>query len=290
MMNRTLKEISAFSGITFWNTKHGENMPEPAMSKLKRYAQVSCRETRTLGHEERERLILEYSPLVKTIAGRLGMRLPQHVSQDDLVSAGIMGLLDALEKFNEDKGVAFKSYAEFRIRGAMLDELRSMDWVPRSVRRNARQLEAAFLKVENENMRPATDQEVARELGIDMASYYTLLDESRGLSLISEDELNQVVSKDANDLRIFKTPSELLPDNPSDSLDLAEIRNVIAGAIDKLPKNERTVVSLYYYEELTMKEIGEVMDYTESRISQLHTKAILRLRGSLRGYFSSLER
>lgn len=264
-------------------------MPNPATNKLKRYSQVCFKEPRAQDPEERERLILEYAPLVKTIAGRLGMRLPQHVSQDDLVSAGIMGLLDAVEKFNSDKGVAFKSYAEFRIRGAMLDELRSMDWVPRSVRRNARQLEAAFLKVENENMRPATDEEVAEELGIDMPSYYALLDETRGVSLISDDELNQVVSKEAHDFRLFKTPSELSPDNPSDTLDMAEIRDVIAEAIEKLPNTERTVVTLYYYEELTMKEIGEVMEYTESRISQLHTKAVLRLKGSLRGYFSRQE-
>lgn len=271
------------------NTDPGEDMPNQAINKLKRYSQLSCRDMRALDPEERERLILEYAPLVKTIAGRLGMRLPQHVNQDDLISAGIMGLLDAVEKFNSDRGVAFKSYAEFRIRGAMLDELRSMDWVPRSVRRNARQLEAAFAKVENENMRPATDEEVAEELGIDLASYYSLLDETRGVSLISDDELNQVVSREAHDFRLFKTPSEMSPDNPSDTLDLAEIRETIAEAIEKLPKTERIVVSLYYYEELTMKEIGEVMDYTESRISQLHTKAILRLRGSLRNYFSRLE-
>ncbi|MFO7783483.1 MAG: FliA/WhiG family RNA polymerase sigma factor [Thermodesulfobacteriota bacterium] len=264
-------------------------MSNPAMNKLKRYSQVSCQEIQALDPEERERLILEYAPLVKTIAGRLGMRLPQHVSQDDLVSAGIMGLLDAVEKFSADKGVAFKSYAEFRIRGAMLDELRAMDWVPRSVRRNARQLEAAFSKVENENMRPAKDEEVAEELGIDMASYYALLDETRGISLISDDELHQAVPKEPHDFRLFKTPAELSPGNPSDTLDLAEIKDVIAEAIQRLPKTERIVVSLYYYEELTMKEIGEVMDYTESRISQLHTKAVLRLRCSLRSYFSGRE-
>lgn len=264
-------------------------MPEPAMNKLKRYSQVSQRESRNGGSPEREALILQYAPLVKTVAGRLAMRLPQHVSQDDLISAGIMGLLDAVEKFDAEKNVAFKSYAEFRIKGAMIDELRAMDWVPRSVRRNSRQLEAAFAKVENDKMRPATDEEVARELGIDMASYYAMLEETRGISLISEDELNQVVSKEAIDLRLFKTPSDLSPDNPSETLELAEIRDIIIEAIEKLPKTERTVVSLYYYEELTMKEIGDVMDYTESRISQLHTKAVLRLRGALRGYFSRPE-
>ncbi|MCF8061410.1 MAG: FliA/WhiG family RNA polymerase sigma factor [Deltaproteobacteria bacterium] len=255
------------------------------MNKLKRYSQASPPGAPGLSPDERERLILQYAPLVKTIAGRLGMRLPQHVSQDDLVSAGIMGLLDAVDKFNEDKGVAFKSYAEFRIRGAMLDELRAMDWVPRSVRRNARRLEAAFAKVENESMRPATDEEVARELGIDMEAYYGLLEETRGISVISEDDLGRILPAGGADHSPRRAPAELVPDNPSDSLDLTEIRDVIAEAIEKLPKNERTVVSLYYYEELTMKEIGDVMDYTESRISQLHTKAVLRLRGILKGYF-----
>jgi RNA polymerase sigma factor FliA len=261
-------------------------MSNPAASKLKRYSQASPPGAPPdLSPDEREKLILQYAPLVKTIAGRLGMRLPQHVGQDDLVSAGIMGLLDAVDKFNEDKGVAFKSYAEFRIRGAMLDELRAMDWVPRSVRRNARKLEAAFAKVENETMRPAADEEVAEELGIDMEAYYGLLEETRGISVISEDELGQALPAGGSDHHPKRTPGGMIPDNPSDSLDLTEIRDVIAGAIEKLPKKERTVVSLYYYEELTMKEIGNVMEYTESRISQLHTKAVLRLRGALRGYF-----
>ena len=261
-------------------------MPNPATNKLKRYSQASPPGAPPeLSPDERERLILQYAPLVKTIAGRLGMRLPQHVSQDDLVSAGIMGLLDAVDKFNEDKGVAFKSYAEFRIRGAMLDELRAMDWVPRSVRRNARRLEAAFAKVENETMQPATDEEVARELGVDMEAYYRLLEETRGISVISEDEFGQILPAGGTDHSPKRTPAELVPDNPSDSMDMTEIRDVIAEAIANLPKKERTIVSLYYYEELTMKEIGDVMDYTESRISQLHTKAVLRLRGALRGYF-----
>jgi RNA polymerase sigma factor FliA len=263
-------------------------MPNSAMNKLKRYSQASLSESERMDPEERERLILEYAPLVKRVAGRLGMRLPRHVSQDDLISAGIMGLLDAVEKFSADKGVAFKSYAEFRIRGAMLDELRAMDWVPRSVRKASRRLEAAFSKVEGREMRPATDEEVAEEMGVDMASFYNLLNEARGVSLISDDELNQSVSRDPHDLRPFKALSELSAENPADTLDLAEIREIIAEALERLPKSERTVVSLYYYEELTMKEVGEVMGYTESRISQLHTKAMLRLRGTLSGYFGRL--
>lgn len=260
-------------------------MANPALNKLKHYSQAAPPGGGVRDPAERERLILEYAPLVKTIAGRLGMRLPQHVSQDDLVGAGIMGLLDAVDKFNASKGVAFKSYAEFRIRGAMLDELRSMDWVPRSVRRNARKLEAAYAKVENETMRPASDEEVAQELGIDLEAFYSLLEESRGIAVISEEDLGQGLAEGATAL--FSNGAGKASESPSDSLALAEVREVMAEAIDKLPKNERMVVALYYYEELTMREIGEVMDYTESRISQLHTKAILRLRGGLRGYFES---
>jgi len=233
---------------------------------------------------ERERLIIEYAPLVKTIAGRLGMRLPQHVSQDDLVGAGIMGLLDAVEKYNAERGVSFKSYAEFRIRGAMLDELRAMDWAPRSVRRNARRLEAAYSKVENDTMRPARDEEVAAELGINLEEFYALLDETRGISLISEEELGQIYPQGSLDYFLQKSPGTHGSENPAEVFDHTELRDVVAKAIDKLPRNERMVVSLYYYDELTMKEIGEIMDYTESRISQLHTKAVLRLRGSLREF------
>jgi len=265
-------------------------MSNPALNKLKQYSRATAQEPSRLDPDERERLILKHAPLVKSIAGRLGMRLPKHVSQDDLISAGTMGLLDAVDKFNADKGVAFKSYAEFRIRGAMLDELRAMDWVPRSVRRNARRLETAYAAVENDTMRPATDEEVAEELGIDMDELHSLLEETRGISVISEDEVLQLLPKGTGGAFVKKQPEDLDSDDPADSLDLAEIRDVIAQAIERLPENERTVVALYYYEELTMKEIGDVMDYTESRISQLHTKAVLRLRGSLRGYFANEDR
>jgi len=233
---------------------------------------------------ERERLICEYAPLVKTIAGRLGARLPSHVNQDDLHSAGIMGLLDAIEKFDREKGVEFKSYAEFRIRGAMLDELRSMDWVPRSVRRNAKRLQEAYVRVEKEKMRPAEDEEVASELGIDMEEFYHLLDESKGMTLLSKEELGDLIGM--HDLAEKSSMARSIwAMDPIDSLDLREVQEVTAKAIEKLPKNEKTVVALYYYEELTMKEIGKIMGYTESRVSQLHTKAVIRLRNSLKSYF-----
>jgi RNA polymerase sigma factor for flagellar operon FliA len=215
----------------------------------------------------------------------MNLRLPPNISLDDLVSAGIMGLLDAIDKFNEDRGVSFKSYAEFRIRGAMLDELRSLDWVPRSVRKNAKVLEAAYAKVENNKMRPAKDEEVARELGVTMEAFYQLLDETRGVLIINNDEVAQLVPQGDTNPSGQILLGGIAARSPLDSLNLTEIRDVIAAAIENLPENERMVMALYYFEELTMREIGEVMGYTESRISQLHTKATLRLRTSLREYF-----
>ena len=146
-------------------------MPQLAMGKLKRYAQAPPLEFKKKDSAEREQLVAQYAPLVKTIAGRLGIKLPKHISREDLLSAGIMGLLDAIDKYDVAKGVEFKSYAEFRIRGAMLDELRSMDWVPRSVRRNAKRLEQAYAKVEKQRMRPAEDEEVAAELEVDLTAF-----------------------------------------------------------------------------------------------------------------------
>jgi len=260
-------------------------MPSPqATKKLKKYTQLIPTRSNGISAGEREALVTKYAPLVKTIAGRLAMRLPQHISQDDLTSAGLMGLLDAIDKFDIEKGVEFKSYAEFRIKGAMIDELRSMDWVPRSVRKNAKTLAEAYSRVENREMRPAKDEEVAEELGIEMDAFYRLLDESRGISIFNEYDMQ--IHNTSGDGESDDSSYEVgFDQSPFQFFKKAELVQVIAGAIDRLPKNERTAVSLYYYEELTMKEIGEVMGYTESRVSQLHTKAVLRLKNSLKKYF-----
>ncbi len=236
--------------------------------------------------KDRDEFITRYAPLIKTVAGRLAMRLPSHIDQDDLMSAGIMGLLDAMEKFDPAKGVAFKSYAEFRIRGAMLDELRAMDWVPRSVRKNARRLDSAFGAVERRTMQPATDEEVAKELDIDLEAFHRMLDETRGVSLFNEEDVSELMGhKKVGTLwQVFQDTTF---SDPIAALDLGELKKVVATAIEALPENERVVVSLYYYEELTMKEIGQVMGYTESRISQLHSKAVARLRHRVRGYFKN---
>jgi RNA polymerase sigma factor FliA len=254
--------------------------------KIKKYTQPVLSEKKTISLEERNRLIAQYAPLVKTIAGRMALRLPQHISQDDLKSSGIMGLLDAIDKYDADKGVEFKSYAEFRIRGAMIDELRSMDWVPRSVRRNAKKLSEAYSRVENREMRPARDEEVAAELEIEIEDFFRLLDEVKGISVLHEfDAITQSKHKPSPNDDDDQVNILGLDVTPLESLNHTEAVMIISEAIDRLPKSERTVMSLYYYEELTMKEIGDVMGYTESRVSQLHTKAVIRLRNALKEYF-----
>jgi RNA polymerase sigma factor for flagellar operon FliA len=261
-----------------------EMMAYTAAKKLRKYDQASPPGEAKKDWGQREELAIKYAPLIKTVAGRLAMRLPPHVDQDDLLSAGVMGLLDAIEKFDPEKGVAFKSYAEFRIRGAMLDELRAMDWVPRSVRKNAKRLEEAYGNVERRKMGPATDDEVAKELDVDLESFHKLLEQTRGTSIISEEEVGELIShKQVGSL--WPLAGDNGSSDPMTALDLVELRDLLAQAIEGLPQNERLVVTLYYYEELTMKEIGAAMGYTESRISQLHTKAVMRLRSRIKKYF-----
>ncbi len=223
----------------------------------------------------RERLIVEYAPLVKYIANRVAMRLPPHIEVADLVNAGILGLIDAVEKFDPSKEVKFKTYAEIRIRGAILDELRSMDWIPRSVRKIINQMMNAYHELEQQLGRPAHDEEIAGQLGVQMDEFYRLLKQSAGVPLISLD-----VSMDPDDKRrdILSCIVDTRTSNTFGILGLNEVKDSVARAIEDLPEKEKEVISLYYYDELTMKEIGEVLELTESRVSQIHTKAMLRLR------------
>ena len=224
---------------------------------------------------KRERLIVEYAPLVKYIANRIAMRLPPHIEVSDLINAGVIGLIDAIEKFDPDKEVKFKTYAEIRIRGAILDELRSMDWIPRSIRKVINKLVNAYHELEQELGRPAKDEEIAELLGLQMEEFYKLLKHSAGAPLISLDVMVDHDDKRRDILSCLVDPKTT---DAFGVLGLNELKDSIAGAIDDLPEKEKQVVSLYYYDELTMKEIGEVLDLTESRVSQIHTKAILRLR------------
>jgi len=237
-------------------------------------------EEQKLNPKIRGKIIGEFAPLIKYIASRIAIRLPPHIDLNDLINAGVIGLIDAIEKFDAGKQIKFKTYAEFRIRGAILDELRSMDWVPRSVRQKARKIEDAYARLEYALGRPASDEEVAREMDIDMESFYRLLSETASVSLLSLDDLGE----DDTDLSKRNLLEYIIQDEkdwPSHKIRYAEVGTMVAKAIQSLPEKERMVISLYYYDELTMKEIGHVLKFTESRVSQIHTKAILRLRSKM---------
>jgi RNA polymerase sigma factor for flagellar operon FliA len=234
----------------------------------------------SLDVEQRNQMIIEHLPLVKYIAARIAGRLPSHVEVEDLVNAGILGLIDAIDKYDPSRKIKFKTYAEFRVRGAIIDELRSLDWVPRSTRQKASRLERAFAQVEQRLGRAATDVEVAEQLDISVDELHQILRESPGVAVISVDELRGEGDEDfeRNLLEYLADPEAIQPDV---KLNLDQIYQIVADAIDNLPEKERLVISLYYYDELTMKEIGEIMDITESRVSQIHTKAVIRLRSKL---------
>ena len=229
--------------------------------------------------KEREQLIIKYVPLVKNIVGRIAMRLPAHVGKDDLINAGIIGLMSALEKFDETRNVLFETYAGFRIRGAILDELRSRDVVSRSDRNKGALLEDAFDVLQRELGRHPTDEEVSEYLEIPLERYYKLLNEAKGVSILSSDDLPPDYCETHTSSDVLEKIGE---NTPFSLLSRSELKETLREAIESLPEKEGLVLSLYYYEELTLKEIGLVLELSESRISQLHSQAILRLRGSLR--------
>jgi RNA polymerase sigma factor for flagellar operon FliA len=230
---------------------------------------------------ERDELILEHLPQIKYIAQRISTKLPSHVELNDLVSAGILGLLDAIEKFDPTRGVKFKTYAELRIKGAILDSLRNLDWAPRSLRKKSKDLERVYRDLEQRMGRPATDKEVCEAMGITLEEFYELVDQIKGLNLGSFQELSGQ-DDDKNSEPLVKYVPDAPQMDPFFVFHKSEIQGMLSTAIDTLPKKERLVVSLYYFDELTMKEIGKVLGVNESRVSQLHTKAMLRLRTKLR--------
>ena len=230
---------------------------------------------------ERDELILEHLPQIKYIAQRISAKLPSHVELNDLVSAGILGLLDAIEKFDPNRGVKFKTYAELRIKGAILDSLRNLDWAPRSLRKKSKDLERVYRELEQRLGRPATDKEVCESMEISLEEFYELVDQIKGLNLGSFQELASQ-EDDKNSEPLVKYIPDAPQMDPFFLFHKSEIQNILSGAVDALPKKERLVVSLYYFDELTMKEIGKVLGVNESRVSQLHTKAMLRLRTKLR--------
>jgi RNA polymerase sigma factor for flagellar operon FliA len=231
----------------------------------------------------RDRLILTYAPLVKYVAGRLGSGLPAHVDEGDLVSYGLLGLIAAIERYDPDRDVKFETYAIARIKGSILDELRAMDWVPRSVRSRAREIERAIANLESKLGRAPSDEEIATKIGISQDELEDSLTDISRSSIAALDELWTVSGSGGDQIALIDTiEDESVPD-PQSAMSVTEMKEAIADAIARLPEREKLVVTLYYYEDLTLREIGEVLGVTESRVSQLHTKAILRLKARLGG-------
>ncbi|MEI8105028.1 MAG: RNA polymerase sigma factor WhiG [Actinomycetes bacterium] len=230
----------------------------------------------------RDRLILNYSPLVKYVAGRLGSGLPAHIDDGDLVSYGLLGLIGAIERYDPDRDIKFETYALMRIRGSIIDELRSLDWVPRSVRSRAREIERAIAELESRLGRAPDDEEIAAKVGITTDELNDSLTDISRSSIAALDELWSV-SNEGDQISLLDTLEDHGSIQPAQALDETDTREALADAISRLPEREKLVVTLYYFEELTLREIGEVLGVTESRVSQLHTKAILRLRSRLTG-------
>jgi RNA polymerase sigma factor for flagellar operon FliA len=229
----------------------------------------------------RDRLILTYAPLVKYVAGRLGSGLPAHVDEGDLVSYGLLGLIGAIERFDPDRDIKFETYAIARIKGSIIDELRSMDWVPRSVRARARDIERAIASLEAKLTRAPTDEEIASALNITEEEFQDSLLEISRSSIAALDELWSAPGSSGDSVALIDTIEDPQAAEPQSAMAHTEIREALGEAIARLPEREKLVVTLYYYEELTLREIGEVLGVTESRVSQLHTKAILRLKARL---------
>jgi len=228
-------------------------------------------------------MITGYAPLVKHIAGRMAMRIPSSISFDELISAGCLGLIDAIDRYDPSKEVDLKTYAAYRIKGAILDELRSMDWYSRSMRKKIQEIEKALVIVEAREGRPAEDGEVAQQIGLSLEDYYKLLSNIHGIGLFSLDEY---IKDEDNDSLTKKSFQEriLSDDDPAQNVVKNELKQYLAEAVQALTEKEQMVISLYYYEELTLKEIGHILDLTESRICQIHTLALIKLKTKMKGY------
>jgi RNA polymerase sigma factor FliA len=231
--------------------------------------------------QARERLVLAYSPLVKYVAGRMASGLPAHVEEADLISYGLLGLISAVERFEPEREIKFETFAVTRIKGAIIDELRSLDWVPRSVRAKARQIERANAKLEHELQRAPTDAEMAAALNTTVEDFQASLTQIANSSIVALDELWTLSDASGDQVSLLDTIEDPRAADPSAEMDTSEMRDRLADAVARLPEREKLVIALYYYENLTLREIGEVLGVTESRVSQLHTKAVLRLKSVL---------
>ncbi|HEX2049568.1 MAG TPA: RNA polymerase sigma factor WhiG [Actinomycetota bacterium] len=231
-------------------------------------------------NEARDRLILHYSPLVKYVAGRVAVGLPANIEQADLISYGIFGLIDAIDKYDPARGIKFETYAISRIRGAIIDELRAIDWVPRSVRFKAREVEKAYSELENRLKRPPSDAEIAHEMGVSVDELNGIYTQLSTVSLVALDEL-LTVEGDRDKVSLIDTLEDTKTTGPTEAFETQEMKQILTGAVNRLPEREKIVVTLYYYEGLTLAQIGQVLGVTESRVCQMHTKAVLALRGKI---------
>lgn len=236
--------------------------------------------------ELREQLILAYAQLVKLVAGRLSMYLGHNVEYEDLVSYGIFGLIDAIDKFNLEKNVKFETYASLRIRGAILDQIRKMDWIPRTVRQRQRKIDEAIKAIEMRTGRTASDDEIAAELGV---SSDELCDWQSQLKVTNVVSLNEFEEQGAGPEPVMDASYNSHFAQPEDVVAEAELKEVLAEALELLTEKERTVIELYYYEEMTLKEISRILDVSESRVSQLHTKALVKMKKKMGNYMGILE-
>lgn len=241
----------------------------------------------TVEPDVKNEIIVEYAPLIKYIAQKIAARLPANVELDDLISCGVIGLMDAIEKFDPSRDNKFKTYAEFRIRGSILDELRSQDWVPRSVREKAKVLEKAYAELEASLGRAASDEEVSTHLGISQDDFYNLLDKAKSVSVLNIDELASFTRGDKK--LMMGLLEHRRSSNPFNAITFKKAQERIKESIKALPEKQRLVLSLYYYEDLNLKEIGQVLDVTESRVSQLHTQAIIKLKVKLKKDFDNID-
>ncbi len=235
--------------------------------------------------EVREKIILEYAPLVKVVAGRLSMYLGYNVEYEDLVSYGIFGLIDAIDKFDCMKDVKFETYASLRIRGAILDQIRKMDWIPRTIRQKQKRIDAAIKEIETQYGRSATDEEIARFLGITDEEYLDWQSQMKITNVVSLNEFLEQGSEVSNEAGSTKSA---VFDSPEEILERDELKKMLAQALELLTEKERKVIVLYYYEDLTLKEISNILEVSESRISQLHTRALQKMRGRLGEYIGIL--
>lgn len=230
----------------------------------------------------RDKLILHYSPLVKYVAGQVASRLPKSVEVADLVSYGLIGLMEAIEKFDPSREIKFETYAMPRIKGAMIDELRVLDWAPRSLRAKAKELEKAYCELENELKRMPEDEEVASVLGTTVEELHDVMADLSRCSIIALEDLWSADSEKDNRVNVMDVLVDTKAKDPAMMFEQEEVKTILAEALTKLPEREKMIITLYYYDSLTLKEIGEILEVTESRVSQLHTKALLRLKTRLK--------